>query len=368
MSTVSAVIPASAFLRRRTGGLTGVARCVILADLAGADEIMVIGEGPVERDWQTSFATRGRALPRVVVVPGIDAVPPPHAGDRRMTFPADELPTAAGVARLRDAPGMPLEPGVHRYVGETPAALTHAILTATLKPTEGWVGRNINRPISFRMAAIAMRLGIGPTPVTWFTLALAMVMTMVLAHGGAGWLALGGVLYQAVSVIDCVDGDIARSTFRFSKFGALLDTSCDMVANFGFVIGLLTGLVRTYGPAAGVQAGAIVALLAFGILLMSVLLRMGPRRGSFDVLRAALERRLDGRPRLQAVTLTLERMFKRDFYVLLACVVCLSGLAWTLPPVILGGLAIWIGAIIWCAPLIVADKGGELLPAHLRAG
>jgi phosphatidylglycerophosphate synthase len=254
----------------------------------------------------------------------------------------------------------------HAIPAMPPRSATMALLRATMKPTEGPVGRWINRPISFRLSALAMRWRIGPDPVTWFTLALAVVMSVVLAHGGTIWLAIGGVLYQAVSVIDCVDGDIARVTWRMSRRGALLDTACDMVANLGFVVGLMTGVIRTYGAHYAGLALASVALLLIGIALMTALLRLGPRRGSFDVLRAALAIRLDRKPRLQTVTLTLERLFKRDVYVLVACVACLAGLAWTLPYLLLGGLLIWLLAIAWCAPLIAGDRAGNLLPPHMR--
>jgi len=347
------VIQVTPFLRQRMAGLTGIARDVIVADLAGARTIIIVSDMPVDPDWVTSFRVRQRPLPDVIVTPVA-----PSTG---LFLPGDALPTTDGVAALRDH-GI-TEP---QFTGYDSQAVTMAILHASLKPTEGWVGRHINRPISFRISALLMRMGVGPDPVTWFTLALAVIMALVLAHGGAGWLAAGGLLYQAVSVIDCIDGDIARATYRFSRRGALLDTACDMVANFGFYLGLTTGVVRTYGSHHMTVAIALVATIVSGVAAMSLLLRLGPRRGSFDVLRAALTIRLHDRPRLQAATLAFEKFFKRDFYVLLACVLCLSGLAWAVPTVMLGGAALWLAAMVWCAPLIVADKRGDLLPPHLR--
>ncbi|MBW8753445.1 MAG: hypothetical protein JF595_04735, partial [Sphingomonadales bacterium] len=93
----------------------------------------------------------------------------------------------------------------------------------------------------------------------------------------------------------------------------------------------------------------------------------GPRQGSFDVLRAALVVRLASRPRLGGMVLTGEKLFKRDFYALFAACMCMAGLAWMLPQFALGGVCIWFLAILWCAPVIIADKSGELLPAHLKA-
>lgn len=358
----SVAIPASPYLRRRIGGISGVARAVILADLTGASAIVILADSPVAEDWQRSFTMRARPLPQITYLATSAPLPPGTA-----LLPADAQPTKAALEALREDPALVLVRGDPRLIrAETDHATVLALLRATLKPTEGPVGRWINRPISFRMSALAMKLGLGPNPITWFTLALAMVMAVILGQGGVEWLALGGFLFQAVSVTDCVDGDIARVSWAMSRRGALLDTACDMVANLGFVIGLMTGVIRTYGLDYGWIALACVVLLVCGIVAMSILVRIGPKRGSFDVLRAALERRLEGRPILQSVTLTLERLFKRDVYVLVACVFCLLGLAWVLPGMLLGGLCIWLGAVAWCAPLIAADSEGLLLPPHMR--
>jgi CDP-L-myo-inositol myo-inositolphosphotransferase len=350
------------FLRGTYGGLTGIARYVILADLAGADRIWIAGDPPDRRDWEQSFRDRRRPLPEIIVLRDGDRLPPPALHERRMILPADALLTPAGVTAL--AAGRPA--GDARYHGDDARSLTMAILRSTIKPTDGWVCRNINRPVSMRISARLLPTGIGPTPVTWFTLLLAAMMVWVLVHGSVWHIVLGGLLYQIVSTVDGVDGEIARSTYRFSARGALLDTICDMLANFGFAIGLMVGLIETYGASYVGYATAITGLLALGVGAMALLLRLGPRKGSFDVLRAALARRLEHWPRLRDAVLTVERLFKRDAYVLFGCVTCLAGLAWTLPPIIIGGLAIWNLAIAWCAPLIIADKDGELLPAHLR--
>ncbi|WP_168851078.1 CDP-alcohol phosphatidyltransferase family protein [Novosphingobium sp. ERN07] len=355
-------IPASSFLKRRIGGITGIARGIILADLAGANGVFVIADRVIEEDWRKSFALRARPLPQVTVVASADQLPPGTA-----MLPAEALPTKTVLEALANDPTLTFASGDARLVREKDDhATVMTLLRGTLKSTEGPVGRWINRPISFRMSALALRLGIGPDPITWFTLMLAMVMAVVLGQGGVEWLALGGLLFQIVSVTDCVDGDIARVSWAMSRRGALLDTACDTVANFGFVIGLMTGVVRTYGVEYAWIALACVVMLLCGITAMSILLRLGPKRGSFDVLRAALTRRLEGRPVLQSVTLAVERLFKRDVYVLVACGFCLFGLAWVLPGMLLGGLCIWLGAVAWCAPLIAADSEGLLLPPHMR--
>ena len=246
MPGFSVVVAASPFLRQRMAGLSGIARDVIVADLAGASRIWIVGGEGLPRNWEASFAVRGRSLPQVAVIATEAELPPPIPGEKRVVLPTDALPSADAIRALRD--GEALAPDDYRLVsGSSSRAVTMSILLASLKPTEGWVGRNINRPLSFRMSAFLMRWDVSPNWVTWFTLALAVAMATILGWGGVAALAIGGALYQAVSVIDCVDGDIARVTYRTSRSGAALDTACDMVANLGFVVGMTVGVVRTYG-------------------------------------------------------------------------------------------------------------------------
>lgn len=348
-------------------GLSGVARDVIVADLAGARKIYVVSPSGEPADWRRSFEVRDRPLPDVVFVSDMAEVAAAD-GERLVMLPADRVPTVEGLRQLVLSPdgARPGKAGLWFGPGD-PGAVTWEILQASMKPSEGWFGRHLNRPISFRISALLMRTDISPNAVTWLTFFIAVAMMCMLGEGGLLWLALGGLLYQVVSVVDCVDGDIARVTYQTSRAGAALDTTFDMLANLGFVATLTIGLLKTYGPGQLQLALVMLAVAALCILLMTLLIRLGPRQGSFDVLRAALTVRLAGWPRLGALVLTAEKLFKRDFYALFAALMCVTGLAWMLPQFALGGVCIWLMAILWCAPVIVADKRGDLLPAHLKA-
>lgn len=367
MPVFSVVIPASPFLRQRMAGLSGIARSVIHADLAGARAIYVVSPDELVEDWTRSFAIRQRPLPEVIRVARRGEVPVGD-GELLLDLPPDRLLTLEGMRHLRDHPGSELSDPAHAFAAGPAKALSREIFAASMKSSEGWVIRNIDRPISTRIAAWLVRSwDISPNWVSWSCFALALVMSAVLAHGGAPWLAAGGALLQAVMVIDCVDGDIARVTYSYSRFGAALDTALDMISNLAFVLALMIGLVRTYGWEELAIAGAMAVVAAVCIALMTLLVRLGPGGGSFDVLRPALALRLARHPRLQASVLAIERLFKRDFYTLFFAVLCVAGAARLLPWFGLAGVCIWFLAILWCAPLIVGDKTGALLPEHIKA-
>ncbi len=368
MLAFSAVVFASPFLRQRMAGLTGVARTVIQADLAGARSIYVVSPDEIAPDWMRSFAIRKRPLPEVTRVARREDIPA-RDGELLLILPEELLLTLEGIRHLRDQPGsaLPTDPA-YAFAAGPAAAITRRIFEASMKSGEGWVIRNVDRPISTRLAALIVRhWDVSPNAVSVLCFALAIVMGVVLAQGGQLWLAAGGLLFQAVMVIDCVDGDIARVTHTSSRFGAALDTALDMLSNLAFVVGLMIGLVRTYGYGELAMPTALAIVAAVCILLMTVLVRLGPGGGSFDVVRPALAVRLSRHPRLKATVLVIERLFKRDFYTLFFAVLSVVGLAWFIPRFGLVAVCIWLLAILWCAPVIVADKAGALLPDHIKA-
>src|SRR5205085_7074638 len=89
---------------------------------------------------------------------------------------------------------------------------------------DGLVSRYLNRPLSRPMARVLARTAVAPNAVTLFTLALAGGVAAILC---LGWNILGGIGVQAVSVIDGVDGELARLRNRATRFGGVLDAVTD---------------------------------------------------------------------------------------------------------------------------------------------
>lgn len=80
-----------------------------------------------------------------------------------------------------------------------------------------------------------------PNMVTVFTLGLAAVAG---AMAAAGWNILAGVLIQAVSVVDGVDGDLARRKGMATRFGEILDAVTDRYADAFIIAGMTVYAVR----------------------------------------------------------------------------------------------------------------------------
>lgn len=106
---------------------------------------------------------------------------------------------------------------------------------------DGLVSRYLNRPLS-RPAARALRhTPVTPNQVTAFTLLLAVAAGAMLA---AGWHIAGGIAIQAVSVIDGVDGELARLKNAATRFGAVFDAVTDRYADAALIAGMTVYAVR----------------------------------------------------------------------------------------------------------------------------
>lgn len=68
------------------------------------------------------------------------------------------------------------------------------------------------------------RLGISPNAVSYTGFALTLISAVLL---GAGQFIAGGVLLTVASLLDLVDGSLARATKQSSTFGAFLDSTLD---------------------------------------------------------------------------------------------------------------------------------------------
>jgi 1L-myo-inositol 1-phosphate cytidylyltransferase / CDP-L-myo-inositol myo-inositolphosphotransferase len=134
---------------------------------------------------------------------------------------------------------------------------------AARQPFDGPVFRYLNRRLSWRLSLPLLRLGVRPAAATVAAFVLALLAAGVLALGAASTPALvvGGLLVQLASVVDGVNGELARASLRTSPAGAFFDSVLDHVADAALLVALAI--------AAGLEPTTWIALTAalFGTLL-----------------------------------------------------------------------------------------------------
>ncbi|MCX7670431.1 MAG: CDP-alcohol phosphatidyltransferase family protein [Anaerolineae bacterium] len=110
------------------------------------------------------------------------------------------------------------------------------------------------------LARLLTRLGFHPNTVTLLGFALNIVVAAILA---AGHLRLAGALAIFTLAFDAVDGTMARTQGKVSRFGAFLDSTLDRWTE----LLLYTALIWYYLNA-GHKSGVLLAAAALGTSFM----------------------------------------------------------------------------------------------------
>jgi phosphatidylglycerophosphate synthase len=133
------------------------------------------------------------------------------------------------------------------------------------KPQDGYVSRFLNRPISRRITRFLVKFPIDPNAWTISIFILPLIACVFLVRGNHVSIVIGAAIFQAFSILDGCDGEIARAKNLESKFGERLDYFSDFVASLLYVLALGLGLHRS-------SEGIVCAVL---ITANEVLLRAG---------------------------------------------------------------------------------------------
>lgn len=98
------------------------------------------------------------------------------------------------------------------------------------------------------------RLGVAPEQVVLAHGAVGLAAAAMVAAPTPGWWLAAALLLQVKTVLDNLDGSLARATGRVSELGRYLDTGVDLIVNAALFVAL-----AAHGPWP-------VALLAFAVL------------------------------------------------------------------------------------------------------
>ena len=149
-----------------------------------------------------------------------------------------------------------------------------ALIRSLTKPTDGWVSRHLNRPISTSISRVMAHTRITPNQFTIVTGLLGLVTGFFLALGGYWNYLIGGALFHFTSVLDGVDGELARLKYKSSPFGQWLDTMVDNLSYLAALAGIIIGIYRNGASDLVLWSGALAVVfvvLALGSLYLYLL-------------------------------------------------------------------------------------------------
>lgn len=252
-------------------------------------------------------AQDGTPLPAGIVPPGNASSPDPW-----QSLPA--IPAAGVALPVRDNASA-------RAAGE-------ALWASLASSSDGTVDRHFNRPVGRALLSRwLVHTPITPNQISVFATLLGTVAGVMFGWGDRTVSIVAAILFQLSAIIDCVDGDVARSVFKESALGKWLDIVGDQVVHAAVFAGIAVGLGRSGAPGPFLWLGGSTVL--GGLIAFGVVLRGMRRPGGSD-------------GRLQKL---IDATTNRDFSVLVLALALADRLGWFLWMAAIGSHVFWIAAL-----------------------
>ena len=109
---------------------------------------------------------------------------------------------------------------------------------------DGFFSVFVLRKFSKLFTWAAVRLKVTPNQVTLISFAIGLLSAYEFSRGDFWSIFIGALLLQLSIIVDCVDGELARYTRRFSQLGAWLDAITDRIKEYLVFFGLAYGAAR----------------------------------------------------------------------------------------------------------------------------
>ena len=109
------------------------------------------------------------------------------------------------------------------------------LLQSLIPPKDGFISRSINRKVSLLITKLIAQTAITPNQITLCSFLTAVMSAICFALVNP---IIAGLLAQLTSILDGVDGEIARLKFLRSNYGGIFDAMLDRYADFLIVVGM----------------------------------------------------------------------------------------------------------------------------------
>ncbi len=112
------------------------------------------------------------------------------------------------------------------------------------RANDGFFSVFVLRKFSKLFTWAAVRLRFTPNQITLISFAIGLLSAYEFSRGDFWSIFTGALLLQLSIIVDCVDGELARYTRRFSQLGAWLDAITDRIKEYLVFFGLAYGAAR----------------------------------------------------------------------------------------------------------------------------
>ena len=212
---------------------------------------------------------------------------------------------------------------------DTPAMAREAerrLLGSLAKSTDGFVSRHLNRRLSIPLSRHLARWGVRPNAITTVVFFISLVAAFLAQTADPLLLAVGGLLFQAASILDGCDGEVSRLKLQGTRWGGWYDTVSDNIRYMVFYAALGVAAFRLSG--AEIYLWALVPFLALSTFFVATMARYTLTTQTHYTNLAVTSKVLSGdRSRWwERLVLPLSGLIKQDVQALIAMLFCLAGL------------------------------------------
>ena len=143
-----------------------------------------------------------------------------------------------------------------------------------IENTGGFVAQKINKRISLPISIRLAKTRIHPNYLTFFNMIIGFLSSYFIYLSTYSYssdrvnyllMVLGGLFFQAASVLDGVDGEVAKFTLTVSKFGGWLDTFSD---NMTLLLFLISNSYLYYIVMGGIASFVTIVVLFISLAVM----------------------------------------------------------------------------------------------------
>jgi CDP-alcohol phosphatidyltransferase-like enzyme len=138
----------------------------------------------------------------------------------------------------------------------------------TEQSTWGWL---FTRRISIYVTLLLSHTSVTPNQLTFSSILIGITAGLLWTVGSHLCFIIGGILFQVMYLLDCVDGELARYKNMSSPKGAYVDFVGHYFTAFAMIVGASLGLMKTQGMAI-LHFGLVIAIFHLGDELLRDLL------------------------------------------------------------------------------------------------
>ncbi len=220
---------------------------------------------------------------------------------------------------------------------------TKEISKKIIANTGGVIAQKLNKRISIPISRVLSKTPIHPNIITLVNLLVGVASAYFIFLSADLSLSykerylmmvMGGFIFQLASVLDGVDGEVAKFTFRTSRLGGWLDTAVDNLTLL-FFLAAATHVNYHYLGGISTTISAIILFISVTIIL-GMLFIYTKKHSDTESLTSFDKEFLQKLPPKDPVikfSIAMKYVIKKEFFSLGYFIVCLMGLAHIILPV-----------------------------------